>query len=114
MDYETIYEFLVDDSEMEVISGHQELPSYVEKVLETMKKCFNFSLAANLVAIFSAFLGVCAALLRSTTCLKIVTNQKKKTKSQKFNQQSDANVISVCGEWRRRAPPAPSSTSSER
>ena len=77
MDYETIYEFLVDDSEMEVISGHQELPSYVEKVLETMKKCFNFSLAANLVAIFSAFLGVCAALLRSTTCLKIVTNQKK-------------------------------------
>ena len=42
VDYETIYEFLVDDSEMEVISGHQELPSYVEKVLETMKKCFNF------------------------------------------------------------------------
>ena len=49
-----------------------ELPPYIEELFALIKESLRFSMGTNAIGFFAAFLGICAAILRSTSFLKIV------------------------------------------
>lgn len=55
-------------------SEKTQLPAYIEELFVLIKESLRFSIGTNSSGFFAAFLGLCAAILRSSSLLKIVTD----------------------------------------